>query len=360
MNTDRNLIRLALERLRDLGIEGNLTDQACSNHPVAVDAHVELSRADGKKQHFGALIKRVVRPSTLAAVADQVRALETEVPILLVSEHISVETAELLRRRRIPFIDAAGNAWLDTPDFLVAVLGRRPTQVAGAPTPERIGAAALRVMFVLLRDPDAGRLPVHSLGERAGVSHGAAALALQTFDARGWIRDLGNPGYRVVDVEGMLSTWLVGFADRLAPKLEITRAASPGAASPASWAQGMLAQFAPDTALLGGEAAAMFAGHPLRGNTATVYVRVWDADTMKRLRLVPAREGAIVVRGAFAPHLEDPDDPRLVDPLVVLGELTAIPDERLDETRAALRAAVASIGSSPPAPNGSATPTGLS
>lgn len=146
----------------------------------------------------------------------------------------------------------------------------------------------------------------------------------------------------MVDGEGLLTTWMVGFANQLGPKLEIARAASPGAESPSAWAQDVRDQLSPAVALLGGEAAAELAGHDIRGSTASVYVRSWDAPTMKALRLVPAREGQISVRSAFAPHMEDPSDRRIVDPLVVLAEVAAIPDERLDGARAALRALVSS------------------
>ena len=335
--SESSLVDRALQSLEAAGVHGTVTRSGkTGDHD-----RITLSRADREATYVG-IVRRTLRPSSISVVADQARALPDGPAALVISEHISAETADLLRERGLQFIDAAGNAYLDTPDFLVAITGRRAAVEALPPFKDHVGPAAWQVAFVLLREPDAAHLSVRALGERAGVSHGAAAVALRTFDARGWLSDLGRSGHHLTDVQGMLSGWLTGFADRLAPKLEIARAMPPGTDSPAAWARAVASDLSPDSGLLGGEAAAEFAAHDLRGTTASVYVRRWDAPTMKRLRLMPSPRGTVSVRSAFAPHIEDPSDPRLVDPLIVLAELYAIPDERLDATRAALQKSVLS------------------
>jgi hypothetical protein len=337
---ERDLVRRALEALQPLGIDGRVVAWQRPGHAdMGNDAVVELRRSE-RSARFGVVVKQVIRPSTLAPTVDQLRAKGSWGTVMLVSELISPETAELLTGRGIPFIDSAGNAHIDTPDLLVLVTGRRLERPPPTKARDRIGPATLQVMFAILRDADAARLPVRALGERAGVSHGAAATALQTFDKRGWLRHAGREGYRLVDPDGMLSAWVHGFADQLSPKLEIARATHPGAESPSTWAKTVSSSFSPERGLLGGEVAAEVSGQSIRGGTASVYVRSWDAATMRHLRLAPSPDGAIVVRSAFSPAMDDPNDHRLVDPLVVLGEVASIPDERLDDTRAALRSAV--------------------
>jgi len=337
MAQGEDLIRQALTSLERLGVRARVVGVTA---PIdGVDAWLELERG-GTSVRFGAVVKHTVRPSTVALVADRLRHLPHEQPVLLVTGFASARTAELLRARGISFLDAAGNAHIDTPTLLVSIEGRRPAPSSATKTRDRVGVAALQVMFVLLRDPDARALSVRELGARAGVSHGAAAKARHAFDRRGWIVNLGREGFRVTDPQGLLEAWLVGFSGQLAASVEITRAMSPGMSSPASWAEGIAQHLGPGFALLGGEGAAELAGHGLRGETASVWVRAWDADTMRRLRLVPARQGTIRVYRSFAPHMDDPADARLADPLLALAELSAIPDERLDHARDALRAIV--------------------
>lgn len=301
--------------------------------------HLEFTRG-GAAQIYAVQTRRVVRPSTIALVVDRVQSISDRYPVVLVTEQVSAETAELLRRRGVEFIDTAGNAYLDNPGFLVVISGKRSAATTSNTDGVRVGNAALQVAFVLLRDEDAAGLSVRDLGARAGVSHGAAAAALHAFDARGWVRNLGRSGQPIIDRPGMLAGWLAGFANQLGPKLEITRALAPGTSGPSTWAREVWGELLPGVDLLGGEAAAELAGHDIRGSTASVYVQAWNTATMKRLRLVPVRDGPISVRSAFAPHMEDPNDQRLVDPLLVLADVAAIPDERLDVTRAALMAIV--------------------
>lgn len=337
---ERDLVRRALEALRALNIDGRVVAWKPADHADSdADAVVAIEHS-GRRASFDVVVKRIIRPSILASAVDQLRASGSSAATMIVSELISPETADLLRHRGIQFIDTAGNAYIHAPDLLILVTGRRLEHVPRATTRDRIGLAALQVMFAILRDPAAAGLSVRALGTQAGVSHGAAAAALQTFDKRGWIRHVGREGHRLVDPHGMLSAWVHGFADQLSPKLEIARATHPGADSPGAWAKSVLGSFSPARGLLGGEVAAEVSGHNIRGGAASVYVRSWDVATMRHLRLAPAPEGAISVRSAFSPAMHDPDDHRLVDPLIVLGEIASIPDERLDDTRAALRSAV--------------------
>lgn len=342
VDPEHSVVARALRSLRRLGIDGEVLGVPTRSDPEGPDAVIELRR-EGRVHAFQVVVKNAVRPSMVASIVDQLRAAESlhPYPTLLVAEFVSPITADLLRSRHIQFADASGNAFIGTPDLLVAVEGRRP--MLDAPrhrVAETIGPAALQVMFVLLRDDDAMNLSVRDLGVRAGVSHGAAAAALKAFDGRGWIRRLGRTQHQLANAEGLIASWLQGFADRLAPRLEIARATSPGIASPTGWARAVVDRCSPADGLLGGEGAAEILGYDLRGSTASVYVQAWDSSTMKRLRLVPARDGAISVRTAFAPRIEDARDDRLVDPLILLAEISAIPDERLDETRSALRQVV--------------------
>jgi hypothetical protein len=60
---------------------------------------------------------------------------------------------------------------------------------------------------------------------------------------------------------------------------------------------------------------------------------------MRSLRLVPVTSGGFAVRSWFGADLENATHPGLAHPLMLLGELAADGDGRLDEARASLRAA---------------------
>lgn len=90
-------------------------------------------------------------------------------------------------------------------------------------------------------------------------------------------------------------------------------------------------------ALIGGELAADRAGLGVRPATGSVYVSAWNASAVVSLRAPPDPEGPVVVRERFCEGLADPADSRLTHPLIVLAELSMLPDPRLDEACASLR-----------------------
>ena len=340
MRLDYELIDRALLALAPAGVDGRLDGAGFRHAEVDFDALVAMSRGSGPSVPFAAEIKRVVRPSHVAAIADRFRELHGDVRGLVIAEHVSTEAAELLRGRGIAFIDTAGNAFLDAPEFFVWVTGRRPEGPPAAKTADPVRPSGWQVAFALLRDPAAASLPVRSLGELAGVSHGAAATALAAFDARGWVRRVSRSEHHVVSPGKLLDGWLAGYADRLGPRNAMTSAVSPGSQSAMAWARSLPDRVEPDEVLLGGEVAAELAGLDIRGTTGTVHVRGWGRERLGELRLIPAATGPITVYSAFAPRMSDPADPQLVDPLVVLAELSVMPDDRLDAARSELRARV--------------------
>ena len=86
------------------------------------DAFVE-NAAEGKRHGYVAVFKRVDRFATLGIIKHQVKRYDE--PGLLVAPHITPEVAERCRELHIPFIDTAGNVYLQKPGLLVFVKGQR-------------------------------------------------------------------------------------------------------------------------------------------------------------------------------------------------------------------------------------------
>jgi hypothetical protein len=335
---DHHVVDQALRALAPTGVICDLCSIGLRYGDLDFDALVVMSRGGAKPAPFAAEVTRVVRHSSITTLADRFRELHGNLRGLVIAEHIPAEAADLLRSEGICFMDAAGNAFIDAPGLFVWVSGRRPEKkrpVAKESDPVR--PSGWQVAFALLRDPTAASLPVRSLGELAGVSHGAAATALAAFDARGWVRRVSRSEHHVVSPVKLLDGWLAGYADRLGPRNVLTRAGSPGAPSAVAWAASLPDRVPLGEVLLGGEAAAELAGLDIRGTTSTVHMRGGGLERLGELRLIAAVTGPITVYSAFAPRMADPANPRLVDPLVVLAELSVLPDDRLDAARFELR-----------------------
>lgn len=256
---------------------------------------------------------------------------------LIVTEYVSAETGAALRRRGIAYADASGNVWVRSGPVLIFVEGRPPVLVRRPRPAEVLPPASLRVVFALLRRPSDVHLHLRALGAVAGVSHVAAGQALAACEARGWVRRMDRTRRAIVDLDGMLDSWIEGYVSRLGPDLELDRAKWTGVPDAPAWAASVDARDGWGGDLVAGDVGAARMGCDIAGSTASVYVRDWGPEAMRRLRVVPAREGKLVVRRAFAPDLADPEHPGVVDRLLLAGELAAVPDDRLDDTRAELQ-----------------------
>lgn len=72
---------------------------------------------------FAVEVKNVDRFQTLQAI--KAKARPASHPILLVAPYVSEATAQQCRALRLPFIDEAGNAYLEVPGLYVYVTGKR-------------------------------------------------------------------------------------------------------------------------------------------------------------------------------------------------------------------------------------------
>jgi hypothetical protein len=95
------------------------------------------------------LIKTVDRFETPAVI----KARRLRQPPMLVAPYVTREVAERCRDLHLPFIDTAGNAYLEAKGLLVYVVGQaRPTELHHDRF-RALNAAGLQVMFALLCNP---------------------------------------------------------------------------------------------------------------------------------------------------------------------------------------------------------------
>src|ERR1035441_2605899 len=135
---------------------GRTTGLKARVHPAtagpgrAVDAVLEIG-TDRRKHSFGAEVKTVDRFEIPAMLKAQGKALRP--PPLLVAPYITREVGERCRQLRLPFIDTAGNAYLEAPGLLVYVVGHaRPVELRHEQY-RALNPAGLKLTFALLCRP---------------------------------------------------------------------------------------------------------------------------------------------------------------------------------------------------------------
>ena len=119
---EHEILEKALAALpRIAGLHGRATE-AQLHRMACGDALVEIQTAQ-RTYPFVAKIKNVRHFATIGLVKEQLACAKRGVQPLLVAPYITRALAEYCRKVKLPFIDAAGNVYLEAPGLVVYVAG---------------------------------------------------------------------------------------------------------------------------------------------------------------------------------------------------------------------------------------------
>lgn len=226
----------------------------------------------------------------------------------------------------LPFLDAAGNAFLTGPGLRVLLVGNRlkgaPKRFAAVPPFQPYNRKGLQVVFALLAGQGLAGATYRVLAKAAGVATGTVGLVMADLTEAGLVAP--TPAGRIIlHPERLMDGWMANFPHKLRPHLHPSRFR---AATPQGWKdldlRGQKAQW-------GGEIAADRLTHDLQPLTATIYTRENPARLASALRLRPDPQGDIEILDGFwdFPNPQGvPED--IVPPLLVYIDLVASGDPR--------------------------------
>lgn len=327
---DRQLLDAALDVARALGLTAELVQEEPALGRTRADALVRLTHG-AQEALYAVEVKRTVRPATLGTVLHQLERLGQQA--LLVTDYVTPPMAETLKARRVPFLDAAGNAYLEHPGVLIWVKGQKP---AAPLVPQALGRAfqptGLQLVFALLCDPARIKLPYRELAALAGVAHGTVGWVIPDLQQQGFVLEYkGKRGTRrLYHLERLLAQWVDAYARQLRPRLLIGRYYVP---TLEGWRGWPLAQHG---ALWGGEPAGALLTNYLRPGELTIYADKLPgllAAQQKFLKTPePGHTAVVEVRRKFWNFPGDAVRPDVTPPVLVYADLVATGDGRCIDT----------------------------
>jgi len=273
--------------------------------------------------------KTINRTWALEDVKLQLEA--TKAPGLLVTRYLTPELARHCRNLGLPFIDTAGNAYLNEPGLYIQITGERPE-----PDPWEEDAkvkgftpTGLKILYAFTCQPDLLNAPLREIAKAACVGLGTVAAILADLRKQGFVVTDETGKRRLFNMQHLRQTWLETYPLRLRGKLQGKRYTSP---DPEWWQD---ARPRDQGAYWGGEvAAAKLTGH-LRPQTCTLYAHEDPRALMLQYRLRPDPRGTVeILRTFWNPALPQGPPPfeDVVHPLLVEADLKAIDDPRTHET----------------------------
>lgn len=250
-------------------------------------------------------------------------------PLMLVVPYVEPEFAGRLIEQNVPFLDAAGNAFLSEPEGVVMIGGRpKPQHVQRPQTGRATTRKGLQVMFAIATQPGLVSQPYRTIAQAAGVALSTANQVIDDLQFRGLVA-LKKSGERIFpDWQKFVFEWTGLYQSRLRFKLGARRFAST---TPDWWREFDFASF---NARLGGESAADILTHELKAANVTLYSRVpLSGQFMLSARLRPDPRGDVEILESFWPEslerawLESGRQP-LVHPFLIYADLVASGDSR--------------------------------
>lgn len=332
----------ALDNLeRTTGIKGEIVAvEPRGTKGYQPDALLDF-QIDGKKHRFVVEVKaRVDRIAILGQIKAQLDQFDE--PGLLFAPHITTKIARECRQLNIAFLDAAGNAYVQTPNLHIYITGEKPEGLQSATNePRGAGTAtALRVVFALLCRPDLLNAPYREIVETANVALGAIGWVFLDLEKRGFIAGKKtNQNRRFLESTRLFEEWVTNYPIKLRHKLNPRRFR---AENPEWWKN---ADLTGQETYWGGEVAGQRLTNYLKPATYTLYIKPrqnQDApNPLAKLvianRLHADPKGNIEILDAFWKFPPDENQTDVVPPILAYADLIATLDPRNHEVAKLIR-----------------------
>ena len=275
---------------------------------------------EGKQWEFEAEVKLRVNRATIALLKQNANNTGK---CLLITEYVNPELAEDMRNHDIPFIDAAGNAFINATPLYIFVKGEKPDKALKTEPVKRLfKPAGLKLIFALLNNPGMEKATYRDMANAAEIALGTVDFALTELKELGFLIDMGKRGRHLLKTKQLLRRWIEAYPEQLRPKL-VQGTFRVDARN--WWKNITLAEFG---AFWGGEiAAAKLTGY-LKPEKAVIYMGLLPGKFVFKYKLKKDLNGNVEILKPFWNFQWTATKLGLVPPLLVYADLMATGDAR--------------------------------
>jgi hypothetical protein len=287
------------------------------------DAGIRIIR-DNTEIVFPVEVKTTLTTAAIGVLARQFK-LDNQ-RRLLITAYVAPEMADRLKELDIPFIDAAGNAYINEPRLYLYVKGnKKPDKYKAVGTGKIFKPAGVKVLFALLCNPGLENRPYRAVADQAGVGLGTVAAVMRDLEGKNFLLDMGEKGRRLLNKTNLLTRWVTAYPEQLRPKLQLGRFQGPAE----NWWEDAAFN---NQAYFGGEVAARFITKYLKPQVVTIYADQPLGPLLLENKLKQDPDGDIEILQVFWNFAFDWKHPGLVHPILIYADLIATGDERNIET----------------------------
>ena len=212
---EKDMFDQAIEALRQAaGLQIEVTHFEPAGTHKRADAYVNIAH-NNKNYEFVVEVKNVDRFATVAQVKHQLE--EFNKAPLLIAPKLTEAAANNCKELGLNFIDLAGNAYINEPDFFILIKGQKLDQQQHNPMHTFNGnkvltTTNLRMVFALLCKPELLNAPYREIAKVAGIALGAVGWGFYDLAARALTLGDGKKNNRVlIQNEKLIQEWVTNY-----------------------------------------------------------------------------------------------------------------------------------------------------
>lgn len=196
-NKETEILERALEAFHRLtGLNFRIEGKEVDINGRKADAIIYLA-ADGKVTRYAVEIKKFLTPGKLLMAIDQLRQFGHKG--LIVTDYVNPILADRLRNDDIPFLDLAGNAYINEPPVYVFIKGNRPPVFAKQQKTRTFQPTGLKVLFVFLCQPEFVNASYREIAKKAKVALGTVGWAIRDLKEAGFLIGTKKRGRKLIN-----------------------------------------------------------------------------------------------------------------------------------------------------------------
>ncbi|PKN70985.1 MAG: hypothetical protein CVU54_03115 [Deltaproteobacteria bacterium HGW-Deltaproteobacteria-12] len=331
-NTNKNIedeiLKLAIEAFRknvplQLNVE-TLVKQPHYNFDFRPDIELGME-INGKEIRYCAEIKNTFTKTNIMLLLMHKQKLPY--PLLLVAKYVNPVMTKDLKEKGIEFIDTTGNAFINRPPIYIFLKGNRPPEAPGQTQNKTFKPAGLKIIYAFLCNPKLEDAPFREIADKADVALGTVGWFMRDLRELGFLIDMGERGYKLVQKDTLFQRWITAYPERLRPKQILGRYRGE---YDGWWNNKELHNL---KAKWGGEVAAAKLTKYLNPEVITIYTKTEYLNQLLlecKLRKDPA--GEIEILNQFWEYDENTEYRDLVHPILIYADLVATGNQRNIET----------------------------
>ena len=247
--------------------------------------------------------------------------------LMILSGNIFPALREELRERKIAYLEANGNFYLEQGNIFVLIDGNPPYQTEKEGSNRAFTPAGLKVVFHFLLYEESINQTYREIADKTEASLGNIKNVMDGLKEAKFLLPKDETNWVLTNKRALLSRWSGFYNEKLQPKLSLGTYRFVSKEAFDHWPKLPLQQ---GKTFWGGEPAADLLVHYLRPGQLILYTSESKASLMKNYKLVPDKNGPIKIYQKF--WYQESQNTNIAPPLLVYADLMNWGDKRSRET----------------------------